>query len=271
MTGERSTWTAPDGTELGQRAWRPEEPPRAHLAVIHGYAEHGGRYGGIAEAAAERGVAVHALDLRGHGTSPGPRGDVSSVERTVADVVAYVEDLPEPAFLFGHSAGGAAAACAASRLPDLPGLVLSAPYLRDPEPVPGWLRSVARSLAAVAPRAPVRRLDPEALSRIPAEVRAYRDDPLVYTGPVRARAGILLLDMGERALERAPEIEPPVLVMHGAADRVADPDASRELIERIGRDDARLELVSGGYHELLNDLERERVTSAILDWLDERV
>ena len=271
MEPERSIWTAPDGTELGQGIWRPDGTPRARLALIHGYAEHGGRYGRFGGAAVRRGFAVHALDLRGHGRSPGRRGDLGSVERTVGDVAAYVKQLPETAFLFGHSAGGAAAACAAAGFPDLPGLVLSAPYLRNAEPVPAWLRGVARLLATVAPRMPVRSLDTEALSRIPDEVSAYRNDPLVYTGPVRAKTGTLLLDMGERALEAAPRIAAPVLVMHGGDDRVADPEASRELAQRIGRDDVRVEIVAGGYHELLNDLERDRVTSSMLDWLEERL
>ena len=270
MDRQRSRWTAPDGVELGQTTWRPRGEPNAHLALIHGYAEHGGRYERFATAAVERGFAVHALDLRGHGTSPGLRGDLGSVERTVSDVVAYVTQLPSPRFLFGHSAGGAAATRAAADLRDVHGVVLSAPYLRNAGPVPAWLRAVAKGLAAVAPRMPVRTLDADTLSRIPEEVTAYRDDPLVYTGPVRAKTGTLLLEMGERALETAPRIGHPVLLMHGGDDQVADPEASRELAERIGHHDVHLEIVPGGYHELLNDLERAQVTSSILAWLEDR-
>lgn len=268
MIGEAGTWRAPGGTELGVRMWRPTGKARGHLALIHGYAEHGGRYGRFAEAVAARGLVVHALDLRGHGVSPGRRGDMPGVDRVVGDVEAFSASLPGPTFLFGHSAGGAAAACAAARLPDLAGLLLTAPFLRNADPVPGWLRAVSGVVAAVVPHVPVRTLDLDALSRIPEEVEAYRDDPLVYTGPVQARAGSVMLNMGDRALELAPHVTVPTLVMHGTDDAIADPEGSRLWIDEVGHADAQLELVSGGYHELLNDLDRDVVTATLLGWLE---
>lgn len=268
LRGSSGTWRAPDGTDLGLRTWRPTGDARGHLTLIHGYAEHGGRYARFAEAVAARGLAVHALDLRGHGVSPGRRGDVPGVDRVVGDVEAFSASRPKPTFLFGHSAGGAAAACAAARLPDLAGLLLSAPYLRNADPVPGWLRGVAGAVAAVAPHVPVRTLDQDALSRIPEEVEAYRADPLVYTGAVQARAGSVMLRLGERALELAPQVAVPTLVVHGSDDAIADPEGSRCWVERTGHADAQLKLVSGGYHELLNDLDRKVVIATLLDWLE---
>jgi alpha-beta hydrolase superfamily lysophospholipase len=240
------------------------------VAVVHGYAEHGGRYARAAEAWTAAGYDVHALDLPGHGRSPGPRADFAGVDSVADTVRSFAESLAAPRFLFGHSAGGAAAVVAAADATDLAGLMLSAPFLMDADPAPTPVVRIGKWLARVAPRLPVRSLDASAVSRDPAEVRAYREDPDVYTGPVRARAGTTMLAMGKRALEHAGRIRTPTLIVHGGADRIADPDGSRRLVERLGSADVRLEIYDGGFHELLNDLERERVTREILAWLESR-
>jgi alpha-beta hydrolase superfamily lysophospholipase len=264
------TWKAPDGATLFARAWRPETSPRAHVAVVHGYAEHSGRYAAFASELRARGFEVHAFDWHGHGRSPGVPGDIEGSDRLVEDVAAFFGRLPGPKFLIGHSAGGAAAVLAAGRLPDLAGLVLSSPYLVNATPVSELVVAVGTWLARLFPLVPVKALDQDALSRDPQEVQAYREDPLVYTGRVRARTGTVLLRMGSDALSRAAEIDAPTLVVHGAADRIADPEGSRRLFERLASADKRLEIYPKGFHELLHDLEADRVTRHIVGWLEDR-
>ena len=58
-------------------------------------------------------------------------------------------------------------------------------------------------------------------SRDPVVVQAYKDDPLVYHGKIRARLGYELLRTGPYVLGRAHNIELPVLIQHGAADKLA--------------------------------------------------
>lgn len=270
MTADTHPWRAPDGEALFARSWRPDGSPRAHVAIAQGYAEHSGRYADFAAALCLRGFAVHAFDWRGHGRSPGVAGDIASSKRVVEDVSAFVEGLPEPRFLFGHSAGGAAAALAAPRLADVAGVVLSSPYLVNAVAVPDVVLRIGRVAARLFPLLPVKSLDTEALSRDPEEIRAYRDDPHVYTGRVRARTGTVLLEMGASALERAGDIRTPVLVLHGAADRIADPEGSRRLFERLASSDKRLEIYPDGFHELLHDVEAERVTQDVARWLERR-
>lgn len=264
------TWKAPDGATLFARTWYPDASPRARVAVVHGYAEHSGRYAAFAADLTDRGFEVHAFDWPGHGRSPGVPGDIESSDRLVADVEGFFGRLAGPKFLFGHSAGGAAALLAARRLPDLAGMVLSSPYLVNATPVSDVVVATGGLLARAFPLLPVKALDQDALSRVPAEVQAYREDPLVYTGRVRARMGTVLLRMGSEALSRAAEIEVPTLVVHGSADRIADPEGSRLLHERLASSDKRLELYPEGFHELLHDLDADRVTRDILQWLEDR-
>src|SRR5262249_41080239 len=50
------------------------QPPRASVLIVHGYAEHGGRYADVARRLAGAGFAVSTFDYRGHGRAGGPRG-----------------------------------------------------------------------------------------------------------------------------------------------------------------------------------------------------
>lgn len=263
---------ARDNLELAVYRWQPDGA-RGAVVLVHGYAEHAGRYAALVRDLNARGVAVWALDLRGHGRSPGPRADVRLFAEYVEDVRRLVEEVREASdgrrpVLFGHSMGGAIALRLALEHPEqLRALALSSPFLRPADPPPGWLLATVRVLARLAPMLPVQPLDARVLSRDPEAVAAYRQDPLVYTGALRARLGRELVSAGPPLLQRAPELELPTLVLHGSADALADPAASRELAGRLGGDDVRLEVVQGGYHELLHDLDRDAVRRLLTDWL----
>lgn len=264
------------GHTLHTLSWNPDERPRGLVVLAHGYAEHAGRYEGLAAELAGRGMAVRALDFAGHGKSAGPRGDVEDLDGLVEDLGAFVSEARglEPELrcgLMGHSMGGAVAALLMCRRPQLvDALVLSAPYLRHAEPVSQGRLRLVRRLARVLPRLGVERLDPRRLSRLPSEVEAYRTDPLVFHGKVNART-VLELFEGAKAIECAPKLEVPLLVLHGNEDCIADPSASGDLSRRAGSRDVTFELLGGGYHELLNDLEQERIRERIAEWLEARL
>src|SRR5687768_920223 len=108
--GREGRLTASDGTSLFWRAWPPPEP-RAAIAVVHGLAEHSGRYDHVGRHLAARGFAVYAIDYRGHGRSAGRRVHVDSFDDYVEDIGALVGLVKErhpvlPRFLLGHSQGG---------------------------------------------------------------------------------------------------------------------------------------------------------------------
>lgn len=268
--------TTGDGLALSTYRWNPPgDAPAGRPTVLlaHGYAEHARRYAPLAGTLTRAGYPVVAVDHRGHGASEGPRADVAAFERYVDDFATFAREARPGAgrqVALGHSMGGAIAALYAARRPDgLDALVLSSPYLRNAVAVPSWLEGVARMLARLAPTAPVRRLDAGALSRLPKEVEAYRSDPLVHSGPVKARMARELLDGGRAALAAASAIEVPVRIVHGGADRIADPAGAREMAERLG-DRAEATIYDGGYHELLNDRDRERVAADLVAWLERR-
>ena len=178
---EEGRVATPDGLALYWQAWAPERA-RAALLFVHGLAEHSGRYADPARFFAARGYACYAVDLRGHGRSPGPRVDVSSFDRFLADVGAMralvCERHPAVAtFLVGHSQGGLLVLQHAMRHPEgLAGVVASSPLLAvHPAALPSRARALgARVLRRVAPRLRIPSgLDSRWLSRDPEVVAAF--------------------------------------------------------------------------------------------------
>lgn len=276
MSYTHSTLNAADGTELVTYLWQLEAP-KAMVVIVHGYAEHAGRYAAFAEKLVDAGYAVAALDHRGHGRSAGERANVTVFRQYVDDLRRFIESLRErygelPLALFGHSMGGVIAGQLVLEHPHkASALILSAPYLKNAVPVPPWLVRLADGLSRWLPSLPLIRLDSRGLSRDAAVVAAYDSDPLVYTGRVKARLASELRTAADYLLARAAAIRLPTLIIHGDADPIADVAGSRALYAALGAKDKTLDVVPGGYHEPLNDLDRERVTALIVDWLRPRL
>lgn len=256
--------------------WRPESDSKAGLVLVHGYAEHSGRYAHMADYFASLGYAVYALDHRGHGESAGRRGYFERFQFLVDDLDTFFglvrEREPERRiFLVGHSMGGLLAAAYTIQHPDkVHGLVLSSPWLRPTEGVSPLLQMLSGIIAALFPGMGVTRLAATAISRDPEIVARYDSDPLNYRGQVPARVGVEMLKTARRILRQTQTITCPVLIMHGTEDKLADPAGSRELYEAISSDDKTLKLWDGLYHEIFNEPEKEQVLAFMRDWLVER-
>src|SRR3989442_5267389 len=177
--------------------WQRSAPasglPRGVVLLAHGYAEHVGRYADFVEHLCARGLAVAAVDHRGHGRSGGPRGHCRDVDEFVADLRALADMAEDwwpgvPRVLFGHSMGGLLAFLYLLRHPDtVRAGALSAPAFRVPDAAPRPLQLIALLLGRVAPGVGLRsNLDERLLSRDPAAGAAYVADPLVHR---RASAG----------------------------------------------------------------------------------
>ena len=128
-----SGFTAPDGA------------PKAVVALLHGYADHGGRYAHVVEAWAELGIATVTIDMRGHGRAEGRRGYCARFSEYFDDVAELVDVVGKrapgvPAVLFGHSFGGlVAASCAIEGPSPWRALVLSGPFFGLAKELPAKL------------------------------------------------------------------------------------------------------------------------------------
>jgi len=261
------------GVRLYGRAWLPDEAPIAAVILAHGAAEHCGRYEHVAARLNAGRYAVYAIDHRGHGRSGGRRGNIGRFEWLIADLHTLIESARQahpglPLFLVGHSMGGAIAlGYALAHERDITALALSAPALSMGELVPSWQIRLVRVLSAIAPNLGVLTLPAAAVSRDPAVVKAYDEDPLVYRGAAPARTVSELAGAMAGFAHHAAELRMPVLIQHGTGDSLVPLAGNRPVYERLGSADKTLLVYEGLYHEIYNEPERGRVLDDLVAWL----
>jgi len=266
---------ATDGRRLYWQAWLPDGQASAVAVVVHGVAEHSGRYEFLAGRLAAAGVAVYALDHRGHGRSDGPRALFESLEVLVDDLRVFVarvvaRQAATPPFVIGHSLGGAVSISYALRHPEsIAGLVLSGPAVATEAVSPAMLM-ISRVMSALLPRLPVFKLDERLISRADRVVRAYREDPLVHPGKLPARTLWQILRSMQTLPREVVGLRMPLLLLHGGEDQLCPPSGSQMIYERAGAPDRTLKVYPGLYHEVFNEPEREAVIGDVIEWLSER-
>jgi acylglycerol lipase len=266
-------WQTEDGLRLHAQGWQPETEPRGVVCLVHGLGEHSGRYAHLAAFLNQAGYVLLASDLRGHGKSEGQRGHTPSCEVLLDDIVCFLEEAAQrypnlPRFLYGHSLGGALVIeYALRRRPQLTGVIATGTSFRLAFEPPAWKLTLAKILYSLWPTLSLsNELDRQSLSRDPKVVRAYNDDPLVHDR-VSARLAMDMLQSGLWSLEHAAEFPLPLLLMHGGADRIASPQASREFADQAG-ERCTLRIWDGFYHEIHNEPEQKQVFEYLLEWLN---
>jgi alpha-beta hydrolase superfamily lysophospholipase len=256
----------------------PKGPPRALVLIVHGMGEHAGRYEHVADALAARGYAVYGFDLRGHGRSEGLRGHVDGFQQYSADIAcaqaAAQGRLPigTPLFIYGHSMGGLAVLNYVLDVPDhgAAGLLLSNPCLKVAVQAPAWKVVLGKGLSRVLPKLRLgNEVDATLISRVPDEVAKYTNDPLVH-GLISTRLYTSLLRAMDRVNGAPGRVSAPSFWMVGASDRIVAPDGARSFVAKVPAGTAELREWPGSYHEPHNDLDRDEVIAAMLDWLDRR-
>lgn len=260
-----------DGTRIAYRAW-PRAGAAITFAVVHGLGEHAGRYEEFAEGMARHGMATFAVDLRGHGKSPGQRGHLDSWSQWTDDASAFVRQVETETegevVPVGHSFGGVTmlSTVLAGKLPNSRRFIVSSPALKVKIPVPAWKIALGEATSKVMPKLALdNEVDPRLVSRIPEVIEAYRADPLVHS-KISSRLYTEWQAATRYILEHAGEIAIPFLILAGTADGLIDPAGSEEL-HRKSAAQSQLKLFQGRFHEPFNDLGNEEVFAVIAGWL----
>ncbi len=246
---------------------------------LHGFAEHRARYKHFGEWMAAKGIAVAAIDLRGHGESQGKRGHTKSFARFLDDARVLVnwarKNFPDvPVILGSHSNGGLIAARflqEEGKDYDFRAAVFSGPFLEVGSPVSPILVGIVKFLSAILPGLSFpTNIPPEHISHDAEQVRKYADDPMVFTTGT-ARWFSETLKNQKIALERAGEVRLPLLVMQGMDDKIVNPAASRRFYEGASSEDKQWVPYEGMFHEIINEVDREKVYADMYDWLNQRI
>ena len=295
---------AADGTPLHVERWEPEREVRFVVVLVHGGAEHVGRYERLARTFGARGGYCFGPDHRGHGRSGGRRGHVASFEQYASDLgqvmQAVAAELPAgqrpdaiPWFVFGHSMGGlitltylleqtrapaeADQPALGGKVQPLPlrGAVIGSPLIEVAvkiNPIKRWVGLIAAKLwptLALPSGIPA-----SAICRDAAEVVRYEKDPL-RVGVVTAGWFGAMNRATARVRAEVGKIELPCLWYVGTGDTICNPQTTLATFRSIANPEARgqsMHVFDGYYHELHNEPEKLRapVIDLIEGWVLER-
>lgn len=152
--------------------------------------------------------------------------------------------------------------------PEITGVILTSPFLRLAFQPPKWKMIMGQLFQRLAPSITLPSgLDPNAISRVNVEVEKYKNDPLIHD-KVSPNFTIPVIKAGLWAITQAPFLKKPILLVHGTADKITDFKASQEFAEKNNM----IDFISfkDSYHEIHNDLEKEKFIMIITDWIDQK-
>lgn len=268
---EEGLFESSDGTRLFCRfqAGSPEKNP---LIILHGHGEHSGRYLKFFSNLGDLQIPIGIFDLRGCGRSGGPRASVGQFEDYLGDVSSLLQFLTShfqvktPVQLLGHSLGGLIALAWARENPKLVSkLILSSPLLGLPrENLSRWAAAfLNRILPSLMIKNPV---PPPFLTHDPVEVENYRRDPLIQR-KITIRLVNEMLRYAFLFREGEIPLSFPVYLLMAEKEFVVDPAATRNFYSRLRSPHKELEVFTGYYHEIFNEVGQAKVFERLRHYL----
>ncbi|KAL9456749.1 hypothetical protein AB3S75_005888 [Citrus x aurantiifolia] len=276
------------GLEIFCKSWMPKlgDQIKGVLFFCHGYGDTCTFFfEGIARYIAASGYGVYALDHPGFGLSEGLHGYIPSFDALVDNVIEIytkIKGRPElqglPCFILGQSMGGAVTIKAHLKEPRAwDGVILVAPMCKIAEEMtpPPALMKVFVLLSKILPKAkliPLKDLADLAFrdSR-KKEMAVY--NVICYNDQTRLKTAFELLNATIDIEKQVGKVSSPLLILHGAEDKVTDPSVSQFLYEKASSTDKTLKLYEEGYHCILEGEPDDRILTVISDiisWLDAR-
>ena len=295
-----------DDKEISVYKWKPEGAPKAALLIIHGLADHAGRYEELAENATNMGYVVYAPDLRGHGKTAGTASKLGILDNDgwnsiLNDLQLLTTQMKSefpnlPFFLFGHSLGSEFAQDYIIRWGSkLSAVVLSAPQSQQPFYILLFGEMLGKGeikkLGPLAPSPTFRKLgwekfnkpfrpaetDYDWVSTDSKEVKKYMDD--VFCGWVPSTVFATEITRGFKRIHNKSnrELVPnnlPIFVLCGTQDSSNNFGKNvKTLVKKYKGLGKKIEckFYPEKRHDLLHETNHAEVTQDIIQWFDSHI
>jgi acylglycerol lipase len=280
MSDDHGFTASSDGACLFYRYWMPagDTQPKYVVLVLHGIGLHSGVYRSTAKQLNKSGIAVYALDTRGHGLSCGKRRNVPEPATETSDISTMLGTIRQKyphaeLFLMGESMGTIFALNYAKESPtDISGLILLSPVFgvnrRQYEQFKMWL--YLPDLLFLRDRPDIN-LQGRGSSHHSSNVELAAapvppPDDLVYD---KISVNYILELRRNRAhwTDAAPQVRVPTLVMRGDLDRVSSEGSARHMFDLLATQDKEYDSYPDVQHSLLASSDSPKILDSLSGWI----
>jgi len=236
------------------------------VIIVHGLAEHKGRYEDFIEQLKNNKISVFAIDLRGHGESLGKRGDIKAFADYIDDLHSFVCDIKEKyprlkLAVFGHSLGGLIASSYVSTYNKIDLLILSSPFL-DAPPKAKWFKFIPYKFCGFIK-----------LKKRHSESKAMLDysenDPLACRYFTLRLVGVMFKQGIEYITDRFKDIKVPVLMLGGKLDPLVNSGQFTVTLEKFGSENKTLKVYEDKKHRMVQNENKDEIIKDIIMWIRE--
>ncbi|KQO33666.1 bifunctional alpha/beta hydrolase/class I SAM-dependent methyltransferase [Pseudomonas chengduensis] len=265
------TFTTHDGVELSYRHWpatTPADGPRQAVVLFHRGHEHGGRMAHLVDELELPHCDFFAWDARGHGLSPGARGDSPSFATSVRDVQTFVEHIgsqhaiaEQDLAVVAQSVGAVIVSTwAHDYAPKVRCLVLASPAFKVKLYVP-FARPGLKLLHAWRGNFFVNSyVKARFLSHDPERIASFENDSLIAR-PISVTMLLGLYEAADRIVADAQAIQVPTQLLISGADFVVHRKPQEDFFERLGSLRKEKHLLPGFFHDTLGERDRAHALS----------
>jgi len=263
-TAHERTFRTHDGVDLFYRHWpAPEGPARGAIVLFHRGHEHAGRMAHLVDELGLPEFDFFAWDARGHGRSPGARGDAPSISAMIRDVQTFAKHIcdahgfaMEDIAVVAQSVGAVlAAAWVHDYAPRIRCMVLASPAFKVKLYVPFARPGLALMHKVRGNFFVTSYVKAKFLTRDTARMASYDSDPLIARA-ISVRILLGLYDVSERIVADAAAIVTPTQLFVSGADWVVHHGPQHVFFDRLGATVKERHVLHGFYHDTLGERDR---------------
>jgi alpha-beta hydrolase superfamily lysophospholipase len=263
-TAVERTFRTHDGVDLFYRHWLAvQKPARGAVLLFHRGHEHSGRMAHLVDELGLADFDFFAWDARGHGRSPGARGDAPGIAALIRDVQTFADHVREAhgfamedIAVVAQSVGAVlVAAWVHDYAPRIRCMVLASPAFKVKLYVPFARRGLALMQKVRGNFFVTSYVKAKFLTRDAERIASYDSDPLIARA-ISVRILLGLYDVAQRIVDDAPAIVTPTQLFVSGADWVVHHGPQHAFFDRLGATVKERHVLHGFYHDTLGERDR---------------